>query len=216
MEKRLIIGNWKQNKTLREAKDWLAQVKIDAGEKEIVLCPPYTLLYPLKQEIESLGMPLQLGAQDFPASRAGKHTGEEPGDLLADVVDFAIIGHSERRQDFSETDELLSKKVKLAKELGMEVIFCIQDKNTFIPSEVNVVAYEPVSAIGTGNPDDPAEVAAVVEAILSQRKDLKIIYGGSVTSENVSLYTSLPGINGVLVGTASLDPAEFTLLVKNA
>jgi triosephosphate isomerase len=135
--------------------------------------------------------------------------------LLAKVVEYAIIGHSERRQNFGETDEELKEKVDKARASDIMPIFCVQNENTQVPPGVKIVAYEPVEAIGTGNPDSPENAQKVAAAIKDKNKEVEsVLYGGSVKGENVKSFTSMQDISGVLVGGASLDPDSFLSIIK--
>jgi triosephosphate isomerase len=134
---------------------------------------------------------------------------------MKDLVDYTLIGHSERRKNFLETDEILFKKVEMAKSAGLKVIYCVPDAMTKIPENVEIVAYEPITAIGSGNPDTPENASTVARAIKNQGI-LAVLYGGSVTSENVHHFTKEDAIDGVLVGGASLKPVEFSSIIASA
>lgn len=220
MKKLSIVGNWKNNKGIAEAQDWLRQFNVTSHKSHVtweyttvVLCAPFTLLYPLKQEIARLQFPLELGAQDVSPFPDGAYTGAVSARQLKELVDWVIIGHSERRRHFGETDEILFQKVARAKEAGLKIIFCVPDGKTALPTEpIEVVAYEPVWAIGSGTPDTP-ENANQVMGEIKKRFRSRFIYGGSVTAANVLAFLSQPAIDGVLPGGASLDPDEFSSIV---
>lgn len=220
MKNLFIIANWKANKTEFEAKDWLQRFMIDdlrITNKEVIICPPFTLLSNLKSYILNHNSLLKLGSQNISPFDAGAYTGEINGDQIKEFADYVIIGHSERRQNFSETDEDLSKKVEMAKKNGLTPIFCIQDENTQIPAGVSLVAYEPISAIGTGNPDTPENTEKIATLVKEKNKNIEhVLYGGSVMSSNINTFTTMPNISGALVGGASLDPLEFLAIIKNA
>lgn len=215
MKKLLIAGNWKSNKTAREAIEWLGNFKLET-QAPVVLFVPFTLLYPLKQEIDRLQIPIELGAQDVSPFPDGAYTGEVSARQIKDLADWVIIGHSERRKHFGETDEILEKKVSQARLAGLQIIYCVGDDVTVVPQGVDTVAYEPVWAIGTGKSDTPENANTVVGVIKAKTHVPVVIYGGSVTPENVSLFVSQEGIDGVLPGGASLDPIKFATLIKNA
>jgi triosephosphate isomerase len=110
MKKTLIVANWKQNKTLDEAFEWLSDLSLPISEeKQIVLCPSFSLLHPLSEKINSLNLPIELGSQDFPAFEDGAHTGEESISSLQELIKYAIIGHSERKKYFKEAQEDVRK-----------------------------------------------------------------------------------------------------------
>lgn len=204
----LIVGNWKSNKTVSEAKDWLSKFKNTRAN--VVLCVPYTLL-PVMQ-----GGPFALGAQDVSPFDEGAYTGEVAALQIKELATWVIIGHSERRKYFGETDELLAKKTEMAKAAGLKVIFCVPDDMTVIPQGVDVVAYEPVWAIGTGKSDTPENANAVIARIKAKSQVATVLYGGSVIPDNVASFVRQPAIDGVLPGGASLYPDKFSALIENA
>lgn len=214
MKHLLIAGNWKSNKTISEAMEWL--LKLSAIHRTIVLCVPYTLLSVMKKEIDRLKLPIGLGAQDVSPFDEGAYTGEVTARMVKELADWVIIGHSERRKYFSETDEMLKNKVDKAQKAGLKIIFCVGDDATPVPAGVDVVAYEPVWAIGTGKTDLPENANAVISSIKSKTGVPLVIYGGSVTAQNVASFTAQPLIDGVLPGGASLDPEKFRCLVEAA
>lgn len=219
MGKNLIIANLKSNLNFEEGSIWIEEIlkQKDAleslSEKEIIICPPFTLL--LTFHLALKGTNIQIGAQDVSPFDTGAYTGEVNAKQIKDFAEYVIIGHSERRKNFSESQDLLNKKVEISLKNNLLPIFCVQNKDTQIPSGVNIVAYEPVFAIGTGNPDTP-DNADSVAAEINKNNQYQILYGGSVTSENVNSFTSMENLTGVLVGGASLDPQEFIKIIKNA
>lgn len=215
MKKLLIAGNWKSNKTILEAKQWLHNIKLET-QAQVILFIPFTLLYPLKLEIDRLQLPIELGAQDVSPFPDGAYTGEVNARQIKELADWVIIGHSERRKYFGETDEILEKKVSQARSAGLRIIYCVGDDATAVPQGVDTVAYEPVWAIGTGKSDTPENANTVVGVIKAKTHVPVVIYGGSVTPENVSSFISQETIDGVLPGGASLDPEKFVNLILNA
>lgn len=206
MKKLFIAGNWKSNKTIEEAKEWLNQF---TTTNPVVLCVPFTLLGVLKSE------KLSLGAQDVSPFGDGAYTGEVNARQIKELADWVIIGHSERRKYFSETDQMLQKKAEQAKNAGLKIIYCVPDDKTAIPS-VDVVAYEPVWAIGTGESDTPENADEICRKIKEKAGNAIVIYGGSVTDQNVRSFVEKPNIDGVLPGGASLDPKIFARLIASA
>lgn len=221
MKKLLIVANWKSNFSSVEANTWLEGFKIeDLGlknnEKEIILCPPFMLLSSLKSYVVNHKSSIRVGAQDVSPFPKGAYTGEVAADQLKEFVSYVIIGHSERRKYFHEDDQMLANKVDLSLEAGLTPIFCVQDVNTIIPKGVKIVAYEPVFAIGTGEPDSPENAEDVARAIKETAKVTTVLYGGSVTEKNVYAYTSMEHIDGVLVGSGSLDVLSFSHIITSA
>lgn len=222
MKKTFIIANWKSNKTILEATEWFrtinnSPVTFNKEEKEVIVCAPFTLLPKVKKLTVNCSLSIVVGAQDISPFDEGAYTGEVNGEQIKEFADYVIIGHSERRQYFKEDRETLNRKVIMASKYNLLPIFCVQDQNTPIPPNVKIVAYEPVSAIGTGNPDTPEnaeQIAILIKA--SNREITNVLYGGSVTSENINSFTKMSNIDGVLVGTSSLDPTEFLKIINNA
>jgi len=219
MSKRLIIANLKSNLNFEEGKAWIDAFlkhkdEIDKlTEKEIIICPPFTLLLSFYSAFS--GTSLQIGAQNISPFDEGAYTGEINGKQIKDFAKYVLIGHSERRNNFSENDDMLAKKLELSLKYSLIPIYLIQGKDTQIPQGAEIIAYEPIFAIGSGNPDTP-ENADIVAAGIKKEHQYQVLYGGSVTSENVNSFTSKENLNGVLVGGASLDPQEFIEIIKNA
>lgn len=188
----------------------------DLSNKEVVVCPSFICLSAMKGIIGEQNLPIKLGAQNISPFAEGAFTGEVNGKQIKELADYVIVGHSERRKNFGETDEVLFEKYRLAKENGLMVIYCVQGKETKVPAGVEIVAYEPVNAIGTGNPDTPENAESVGAYFKGNFKVQTILYGGSATASNVMGFTKMPNLDGVLVGKASLDPLEFLQIIKNA
>jgi len=214
MKKLFIAGNWKSNKTIADAKDWLEKVQINANGATIVVLAPFITLPFLHEEIARRNLPLLLGSQNISKFDEGAYTGEVTGKMIKEVADWVIIGHSERRKYFSESDADLATKVEKAHAAGLKVIYCVPDDTTPIPSSVEVVAYEPVWAIGTGKTDTPENANAVVSSIKQKTGAVTVLYGGSVTADNVASFVKTQAIDGVLPGGASLDPEKFSRLIQ--
>ncbi len=214
-----IIANWKSNKTILEALDWVSRVGSEIPKNEalkVVVCPTFNAISEVKKAIMIGNFPLLTGVQDLSPFEVGAYTGEEPAELLNQLADLAVLGHSERRQNFNETDEIIAQKVKQAQENNIIPLVCVQDEDTKVPDDCKLVAYEPVWAIGSGTSDTPANAGEVAKKIKEKYgKDLEVLYGGSVNSENVKAFVLQENISGVLVGNASLDAKEFLKICKN-
>lgn len=225
MEK-LIVANWKMNpRTWREAEELFNAVK----ETGAVICPPF--IY-----IKSLAPYENLGAQDCFYEETGAYTGEISVAMLKDLgCKYVIIGHSERRKYFGETDEEVNKKIKAVLGTGLIPIVCIgeteeereQDKiEEVLGKEIKdglegtdyskiIIAYEPIWAIGTGNACDIEESQRIKEIIKKMTsKNVKILYGGSVNADNAKGYLNQADFDGLLVGGASLKPDEFKRIAE--
>lgn len=201
---------------------WLhTQASGTTVSKQIIICPSFTLLDELAKIIKQSNpsIKIELGAQDISPFDEGPYTGEQSGGQIAEFVKYVIVGHSERRINFGETDEQVKDKVAIARKYQLEPIFCVQGKDTPVPAGVHIVAYEPPSAISTGTVGEPAtpQVAEDVAFFYKhERHILYVLYGGSVDPSNVHQYTSLPSIDGVLIGGASLDPVSFSQIIQKA
>jgi triosephosphate isomerase len=240
--KHLIIGNWKMNPTSqKDAKDLFEAVKngCQHATSEVVICPPNPYLLLLRD----LGLPL--GAQNICFEERGPFTGEISALIVKDLgVEYVILGHSERRKYFNETDEIINKKIKSALRTGLKAILCVGEtaaerdegkKNEVLENQIReglggiindgiasvpellIVAYEPVWAIGTGKNCDVDETKITVEFIKNiLPTGVKVLYGGSVTSQTSGDYLKQAGVNGLLVGGASLNSEEFVKIVESA
>lgn len=215
----LLVANFKSNQNLSDAKTWIDDFSKDFKPKdggEVVVCPSFTLLPLFKQYVIEHNLPIKLGAQDVSAFPQGSYTGEVNAQQVKELAEFVLIGHSERRTNLKEDEEIIGKKAEQALENGLKIIFCVQNAEQNIPKGVWAIAYEPIFAIGTGNPDTPENAQMVAEEIKKKTSSLPVLYGGSVTYENVRSFTNLSGIDGVLVGGASLDAKEFARILDLA
>jgi triosephosphate isomerase len=222
MKKLLIVANWKSNKTSVEATKWLdgiqsSEFRVQNQEnKQAIICPPFTLLPQLSAEIKKAQLPFKLGAQNISTFDEGAFTGEINGKQIKEFAEYVLIGHSERRQNLGETPDMIEKKVVMANKYGLIPILCVQNESTPIPSGVTIVAYEPPSAIGSGKPDTPENAEKVIQTIKENHTITSVLYGGSVTDENVAAFTQMQNIDGVLIGGASLEPTKFLQILLHA
>lgn len=215
-----IIANFKSNKNIAETLAWVDEVGPQILGKEnlkVVVCPTVICIEEVKKAVLVGGYHLIVGSQDLSSFDTGAYTGEEAARILKDVVDLSILGHSERRQNFNETDEMVSQKVIQARQFNIEPLVCCQDENTLVPSGVKLVAYEPIFAIGTGTPDTPQNADNVAKKLKDKHgEDMEVLYGGSVTSENAKAFLQQENISGLLIGRASLDAPEFIKIIEIA
>lgn len=234
MEKFFIIANWKSNKTTDEAIEWLREIsKIKDHNLKIILCAPFTALYPLKLLIEKSGLPIKLGAQDISPFPDGAYTGEISARMLKDLgVGYVLVGHSERRRYFGETDIQVAQKVRMALDFEIIPIVCVGEFNQFInilnkleTKELAKIIFmlEPPGAIsvqtGPVGQGEAESVQNVIEMIKKMKKFTPVsnfFYGGSVKSHNITNFLSQPEINGVVPGTASQNAQEFIKMIENA
>ncbi|MCJ7826579.1 triose-phosphate isomerase [Patescibacteria group bacterium] len=215
-----LVANWKSNKTVDEAIEWISKIKDqrskikDHKNLQIVLCAPYTVLATLKVEIEKAKLPIHLGAQDISPFGKGAYTGEINADMLKGLIEYVLVGHSERRKYFHEKEEELSFEVLQAHSANFQIIYCIEDKDRKVPEFVDIIAYEPIAAIGSGKPENLEDAQRVCKQIKEKHTNIPILYGGSVTPDNIAMYLKQLSIDGVLVGGASLDPERFFHLIE--
>jgi triosephosphate isomerase len=238
MRKIIIAGNWKMHKTQEESVEFLQvfKEKIDNTDENraIVLCAPFTSLGIMSKILH--GGRIRLGAQNIHWEDKGAYTGEIAGSMLTELgLNYVIVGHSERRQYFGETDETVNLRLKAAQRHGLIPILCIgetkqqrdagETENIIINQlqkdlvDINqnnlVIAYEPIWAIGTGDTCETSEANRVIGLIRSQlsNPNVSIQYGGSVNTGNIDAIMAQPEIDGALVGGASLEPDGFARIV---
>lgn len=212
----LIVANHKSNKTWDELVSWLEAIGAQSGScpATIVVCPAMAFLSEASQKVKSAGWKLKVGAQNISQFETGAYTGEVAASQISDQAAYTIIGHSERRRYFGETDAIVAEKFQMTQKAQINAIFCVQDENTPIPQGVKIVAYEPVGAIGTGKPDTP-ENAKAISAKIKQKGDYIVLYGGSVDAANVEGFLEKGILDGVLVATASLESVSFSEILKS-
>lgn len=240
----MLAANWKMNKTVPEAREFVKAFALavkDITDAEIVIAPPFTSLMAVGEAIK--GTNIRLSAQNVFYEGKGAYTGEISPAMLKDVgCEYVIIGHSERRQYFHETDDTVNRKIKASLNNGLNVISCIGETlqerekgSTFdvlktqitnglkdTGSDNLVVAYEPVWAIGTGRTATPAQAQEAHKFIREELRmlfgenadSIRILYGGSVTPENIDSLMACPDLDGGLVGGASLKSDSFEKLVR--
>ncbi|MBU0579207.1 triose-phosphate isomerase [Patescibacteria group bacterium] len=219
---KLFVANWKSNKTLEEVRQWMDDFKVELNDdQEIVIAPPYPFLSLVADKIKDLPG-VSLAVQNLSSFPAGSYTGEVCVRNLEGLgVKYAIVGHSERRRYLKESHQDVANKVSQALNNGITPIVCIdqdymEDQAQLIESDLLsqcVVAYEPLVAIGTGENAPVKEVAKVVKEIKEVFGEVPVLYGGSVSPDNVILYLEIT--DGVLVGGASLDVGVFAELIKS-
>jgi triosephosphate isomerase (TIM) len=230
----LIAGNWKMYKTPTEAGEFcraLRDALADLDGVDVAVCPPFTSLAPAVQALADTE--IAVAAQNVHWEPEGAYTGEISAPMLLELgVYGAIVGHSERRQYFGETDESVGRRAASALGAGLSVIACIGElederergeteavlRRQLAPLEAHdnlVVAYEPVWAIGTGKTATP-ELAQEAHAFVKSLLDVPVLYGGSVKPENAAELLAQPDVDGALVGGASLEVDSFVAICRAA
>ena len=239
MRKVIIAGNWKMYKTQGEATEFLmefiSQIDDAPEEREVVLCVPFTDLTTVSKSLH--GNRIRLGAQNVHWEDCGAYTGEISASMLIEMgVRYVIVGHSERRQYFGETDETVNLRLKAAQSSGLIPILCVgetkQQRDTGavestilnqldrglvgVTQDRLVIAYEPIWAIGTGATCEVTEANRVIGIIRDRlsNSNVTIQYGGSVKPNNIDDIMAQPQIDGVLVGGASLAADDFAGIVN--
>ena len=241
----LVAANWKMNTTLAEAEALVRAEMADLNALEgleVVLCPPFVSLGLVADLVK--GTRLQVGAQNIHWENPGAFTGEVSAAMLQGLCRYVIVGHSERRHLFGETDEMVSRKVGAALAAGLTPILCVGEvleerrqgrANEVVSSQLRaalkglseaerlVVAYEPVWAIGTGLAADGAaaeEMCGLVRRLVGEAQgeaaaqDTPVLYGGSVNPDNIGQYVGQPNVDGALVGGASLRADQFVAIAE--
>lgn len=243
----IIAGNWKMNKDAQGARELCEGVRqrVDGvSGVEKVMCPPYPFLMLVAECLK--GSSIKAGAQNVFWEEKGAFTGEVSPPMVKGIVDFVIIGHSERRAYFCETDETVNKKVKAVLAAGLRPIMCVGETESEREAgqteavllrqvrggldgvdlpEGFAIAYEPVWAIGTGKAATGAmanEAIGLIRAEVRRLFDaprgdsLRVLYGGSVTPDNIAEFMREPEIDGALVGGACLNVDSFAAIIEQS
>ena len=241
MNNNIYIANLKMNGNIQLIDKYINLFKNYNGNELIILCPPFTLLDYSSNKIKTQKSILTLGAQNIHHETEGPYTGEISANLIKSYSKYSIIGHSERRLN-GETNEIITKKIISCLKNNIKPILCvgeynylnnanetfkiIEDQLTPLKSIVSdsklslLIAYEPVWAIGNNNscnPDRAGEIANLIKDFVASNtnNEINILYGGSVDDKNYHGYLKQKNINGLLVGTASLNPSKFYNIVTN-
>ena len=236
----VVAGNWKMNTTVSEAAALAAGVRDGAGAVsgvELVLCPPFVSLAAVSDAVK--GSAVKVGAQNMHFEDSGAFTGEVSPGMLQGLCDYVILGHSERRQMFAETDDSVNNKVKAAQAAGLKPIMCVGETleereagkaSDVISGQVRaglqgisdtsglIVAYEPIWAIGTGQAATPETAAEIMGGVILETlrslfsaaaDNISLLYGGSMNATNAGDYAAQDCIHGGLVGGAALQADSF-------
>jgi triosephosphate isomerase len=242
-----IAANWKMNKTVAEASEFIDALlpRIAATQHDVVVCPPFTALAEVVERRR--GTAVKVAAQNMHQAESGAFTGEISAAMLVELdVEAVVLGHSERRQYFNETDEALAAKVPAALAAELEPILCVGESDEareggqteeVLERQLQadlagvsdadlakvVIAYEPIWAIGTGKvatPEQAQEACAFIRDVLRARgaaaDEVRVLYGGSVKPGNAAELLALPDVDGALVGGAALDAEDFAAIVEAA
>ncbi|KXA31511.1 triose-phosphate isomerase [Peptoniphilus harei] len=242
MRKKYICGNWKMNKTSSEALEFAKEInEFEFNKVDVLIAPSFVTLESLRKNLKD---EIKVAGQNVSQFDDGAYTGEVSTTMLKDIgVEDVIIGHSERREKFLESDEIINAKVKKALEDGLSVILCLGEsievkeegrEVDFVKEELlnsldgveNIekvtIAYEPIWAIGTGktcSSEDAEKMCREIRNIIDEKygevsQKIRILYGGSVKPSNAGEILSKENIDGVLVGGASLKASDFIEIIK--
>jgi triosephosphate isomerase (TIM) len=221
MKKKYIFANWKSNKDITLAKEWVTNLlnflttrshaTIQVGDLEVGIFPPYTLINTVSNMLQDR-KGFVVGSQDISPFEAGSHTGLICAKNLAGIATHVIVGHSEMRQ-YSDSDNIVNNKIKIAKNSQLKVLCCIRNENDYDP-RADLIAYEPIEAIGTGHHVSIENIMSVKSKI-NHKDAIPFIYGGSVNSTNAVSFLTDDCCDGLLIGGASLDPKEFATIINN-
>ncbi|HEX9795480.1 MAG TPA: triose-phosphate isomerase [Anaerolineales bacterium] len=246
----MVAGNWKMHKTVAEALALINELEAalaGLSQVDVVIAPPFLALVPLAEHLRQ--SPIGLAAQNMHWETAGAYTGEVSPVMLTDYCRYVIIGHSERRALFGETDDGVNRKAKSALAHGLDPIVCVGETleqkeagktadvvsrqvraglaDLDVPASAELIlAYEPVWAIGTGLAATADDANDVIEVIIrpavahlfgeARASRLRVLYGGSIKPDNAAELFGMPGIDGGLVGGASLKAADFVAIARAA
>lgn len=220
-----LIANWKAQMTFSQIQEWTREFRQQIDENSqlknkltdnpisIILCPPHPFILYVKDQLHDYPF-IKIGAQDISTIEEGKFTGEVTAKALQGIIDYSIIGHSERRSNFGETEKHIEQKIQQCQKYNIEPILCVRDEKDSMYPAVKILAFEPVSAIGTGKNMDPLQVIEMKKK-LAVSPENSFLYGGSADETNCAGYYKTGEIDGFLVGNASLNPTKFFEMAHN-
>jgi len=224
-KEKIFVANFKSLGVMAQALPlWMDYIRknqrILSKNNHLIVAPPFLYLSEADRIIKKRKIKVDLAAQDVSQYEPGNHTAKISAPMLKECgVKYVIIGHSETRNENHLTNIEIQGKIQQANKHEIIPIVCVRNileaKKSIVDSQFNgIVAYEPESAIGTGQPAQPDEVEKICLQIKKQFPKARILYGGSVNGENVGRYINLPSIDGVLIGQKSADPSFFSQIIR--
>lgn len=215
MDQKTLVLNWKSNKTPLEAKSFLEKIPDNFDPScKMILCPDFLSIPVCSEVIKNKKINISLGAQDISRFGKGAYTGEVSGSALSEFVEYVIIGHAERRLLFNETEEIIKEKVLQAKKNNLKVILCVENAHQLDGVGGDIVAYEPVSSIGTGKVEEASKIESVFQELKNYTSS-SLLYGGSVNYNELSDLKEVKNLSGFLLGSASLDVENVLNIAKS-
>lgn len=222
----IIVANFKANKNNGEVVDWIKRfhqqqfLLAEKNQIKVVICPSFVALESAYKTVKSLDwqMEVLLGVQNVSVFEGGAYTGEVTIGMIKEYARYAIVGHSERRRYFLEDNKTVLKKIAILKAAEVIPIVCVSgiEETEGLEDFDGFIAYEPLESIGSGRAVSVENLTIFVNQVRKLFKKSSILYGGSVTELNIGSFTKNSFLEGVLVGTASLDPVLFARLIANA
>ncbi len=217
-----VVANWKSHKTMPEVEKWMEKffhLYRPAPQMKVIIAPSFIYIARLGEMLQGQAIAnLSLAVQDLSPFPLGAYTGAVAAEMVRDLVEYAIIGHAERRHYFHETNQEIANKVYEAAAANIKPILCVDQpyansQMLALDNETNlddlIIGYGPVESIGIDMPQSPEKTGRVIKELQTIAPGKPILYGGSINKDNAGTYIKLEGVSGLMVGSKSLNPEEF-------